>query len=374
MLRRVLLLIVIMMIVLPVSMAQDDLQDQKILLTFIPNIQFAPIYVGIEQGYFADSGFAISLEYLQEPDVVDLIAAGQEQFGVVSGEQVIISRSQAREVVYVYEWFQEYPVGVVVPADSGVETVQDLAGLKVGLPGRFGATYSALTTLLMGASLSEEDIQIDEIGFNAPEVMCLGAIESAVVYVNNEPLQIRNRAANGDCGEIADVTVIRVSEVADLVSNGLITSADMVDDNPEMVAAVIHAFDRALQDTINNPARAYLLSLNHVENMPASDDFVAMLEMIADEQDALLETNPSRDVIAAFREAIQGRLQAQFGGDELLQFEVLLATIELWDAEQLGFSDLASWEAMQDTLITLGLVDEGIALEEAFTNDFLLTD
>ena len=51
---------------------------------------------------------------------------------------------------------------------------------------------------------------------------------------------------------------------------------------------------------------------------------------------------------------------------------MLLNTIELWDAERLGYSDLASWEAMRDTLSLMGFVDDdGSDLRDAFTNDFV---
>ena len=56
---------------------------------------------------------------------------------------------------------------------------------------------------------------------------------------------------------------------------------------------------------------------------------------------------------------------------ELIQFQVLLASINLWDADQLGYSDMASWEAMQTTLIELGSLDDAIDLEGIFTNQFV---
>ena len=355
--------------------AQDDLKDERILLTFIPNVQFAPFYVGVEAGHFNEAGFNVALEHLQEPEVVDLVAAGQANYGIVSGEQVILARSQGRDVIYVYEWFQQYPVGIVVAAGENMTTMADLVGKKVGIPGRFGASYSGLTTLLQSVDLTEGDIQLEEIGYNAPEVFCLGAVDAAIVYVNNEPLQIQNRALTGECGDIEDVEVITVASQADLVSNGLIVSADFLAENPDEVQAMVTGLDHALLVTINNPAQAYLMSMNFVENLPADEAFISALEALAEEQDLFLESEPSREEITASRWAMRDTLAETFDADTLTQFEVLLTTIDLWDADILGYSELSSWETMRDTLLLMAMLDNADDdLEIAFTNQFIDSD
>ena len=290
--------------------AQADLKEERILLTFIPNIQFAPFYVGLEQGYFADAGFALTLEHLQEPEVLDLVAVEQAHFGIVSGEQVILARAQARDVIYVFEWFQHYPVGLVFDSSRDLTNLADLDGMTVGIPGRFGASYSGLTTLLHSAGLTESDVELTEIGFNAPEVFCLGAVEAAIVYVNNEPLQMRNLAAAGECGAVEAVKVITVASQVDLVSNGLIVNRALLEDDPDTVARMVKSFSRALAAAINNPAAAYLASLPYVENLPADDALIATLEAAADRQTEFLATNPDPAAIAASRAELSQQLNA----------------------------------------------------------------
>ena len=219
--------------------AQDEPVDERLLLTFIPNIQFSPFYVAIEGGHFAEAGFNVSLEHLQEPEVLDLVAVGQAKFGIVSGEQVILARARGRDVVYVFEWFQEYPVGLVYNSAKDLSALEDLRSMTIAIPGRFGASYSGLTTLLGSADLSEADIDLREIGFNAAEVFCLGAVDAAIVYVNNEPLQIQSLASNGDCGAVSEVDVITVASQVDLVSNGLIVSQAYLEAEPAAVGRMV---------------------------------------------------------------------------------------------------------------------------------------
>ena len=96
MIKRIVIVLLFSVVVYGVSIAQDDLEDERFLLTFVPNIQFSPLYVAIEQGYAEDAGYNLTIEYLNEPDVVDLVAAGQANFGMVSGEQVITAVSRQR--------------------------------------------------------------------------------------------------------------------------------------------------------------------------------------------------------------------------------------------------------------------------------------
>ena len=352
--------------------AQDDLAEERILLTFIPNVQFAPFYVGIQHDIFAAAGFDVSLEHLQEPEVLDLVALGAANYGIVSGEQVILARSRGRDVIYVFEWFQQYPVGLVYSSELDLSDLRRLRGLRVGIPGRFGASYSGLTTLLASAGLTESEIEVNEIGFNAPEVFCLGAVDAAVVYANNEPLQIRNLAAAGECGDLQDVALLTVASQVDLVSNGLIVSRSQLNDAPQQTARMVGALRDALRITIGNPAAAYLASLPYVDTLPSDDVFVSALTEASEQQQVFLAANPTREEIRESRQALRIQLRQQYDAGMLAQLEVLLNSIELWDADALGYSDLASWEAMHDTLALMNLLGDDLgSLGDAFSNDFL---
>lgn len=378
--RWLLLVLAVVLSGVPMAAAQDNTRELRFFLTFVPNVQFSPMYVALEKGYFAPSGDAgepmlnVVIEHGDEPLGVDLIAANELQFGLISGEQLLAARAAGRPVVFVYEWFQHYPVGIVTPSDSGIETVADLAGRRVGIPGRFGASYSGLTALLTASGLNEGDINLEEIGFNAPEVVCVGGVEAAVVYINNEPLQIANRAAVGDCGDVTDVRVFPVGNAVDMVSNGIITNESTIAEEPELVRQVVGGFDAALRDVIRNPAEAYLISAAYVDGLPLDDTLRPALEAAAAEHDAWLEANPdaTSDQIAERRLALIDSLKIQFSADQLIQLEVLLASIDLWDADELGLTDAASWEQTQEVLLAMGFMEAPLDdLASAFTNDFL---
>jgi NitT/TauT family transport system substrate-binding protein len=369
--RIVMLLALLTIVVLPTQAQEQKLTDESLFIPYIADIQFAPVYVAIEKGYFKDAGFNVTPEYnFQEPTGVELIAAGQRDFGIISAEQVILARAKARPVVYVYGWFQQYPVGVAAPDDSGIKTVADLKGHKVGIPGRYGASYTGLTAMLSANKMTENDIQLQEIGFNAPEVVCVGGVDASVVYINNEPLQIEQK-----CGK--KVTVFPVADYAALVSNGIVTSEKVIADHPDEVKAFVAAFDHGLRDAIDNPAEAYLISTKYVENLPLTDNFKAALDKAAADQQTFLATTPDREAVAKSRDDRFNNLTKQFDGATLLQFHVLLNSIALWDADKLGQTGAKSWQLMQDTLMSIKdasgapVLANPVDLDKAYTNQFV---
>lgn len=291
----------------------------RLPMGYVPNIQFAPMYVAIEKGYFRQAGIDVELDYKLETDGVALVGSGDLPFAVVSGEQVLLARAQGLPVVYVAAWYQQYPVSVVARSELGVLIPQDLKGKKVGLPGLFGANYVGLRALLFEAKMSESDVSFDSIGFNQVELFAAGEQDIIVGYTANEPIQLRARGI--------PVTEIRVADYVQLASNGILTNEETISENPELVRAFVGAFLKGLADTIADPDEAFKLSEAHIPNFA---------ELDAD-----------------------------------VQHQVLNTSIEQWKAARLGFSDPQAWQNMRDVLFEMDLVPEDLDLNQAFTNEFI---
>src|SRR5512143_2578610 len=210
--------------------ASDSLTHVKLPVGYIPNIQFAPLYVAVDKGYFKDAGIQIDFDYAFETDAVSLVGADNLQFAVVSGEQVLLARAQGLPVVYVCAWYQQYPVAVASKAQAGIQVPADLKGKKIGLPGLFGANYIGLDALLFSAGLTEKDVTLDSIGFNQVEALAADQEQAVSVYTTNEPVQLQAQGY--------DIREIRVADHVQLASNGLITNEATLQANPELVRRV----------------------------------------------------------------------------------------------------------------------------------------
>lgn len=302
--------------------SDEALVDVTIYLSFIPNIQFAPFYVGIEQGYFADNGLNVEIEHISESDALRLISTRDANaVAVVSGEQVLLARQQDLPVVYVYEWYQRFPIAIAAQQSAGVESFADLAGLSVGVPIPEGASYIGLEAALFSAGLTDDDITLEVTNFQQVTALATDQVEAAVVYAANEPLQLE--------AQNVAVDVLFISDAADLVSNGIVVSESMITDDPDLVRSLNAAFDEALQYTIDNPDEAFDISDAYVEGLTENEDTAST------------------------------------------QREVLTRSIELWEGEQLGLTRASSWAEMQGVLLDMGLLTEALDLSAAYTNDFL---
>lgn len=320
--RKIFFLILIALFVSacqPAPTNTGELQTIRLPMGYIPNIQYAPFYVAVERGYFADAGFAIEFDYSFETDGVALVGAGEVPFAIVSAEQVLLARAQDLPVVYVAAWYQNSPVAVIAKAESGIEVPQDLVGRRIGLPGLFGGNYIALRALLAANGIAEEDVTLDSIGFNQVQALAADQEEAVVGFVSNEPVQLE--------AEGYDVNVIRVADYVELASNGIMTNEAMLTDNPEQVRAFVEAFLQGLTDTLANPDAAFEISREYVENLA--------------------------------------------GADESVQKEVLALSMDFWHSDPPGFSESVAWENMQATLLAMGLITQRMDLNAAYTNDYL---
>ena len=301
-----------------------DLEDVTIGLTFVPNIQFAPFYVADALGYYEEAGIKVELNHhAVGADQFGPLVAGQEHLLMASGDEVMQVRAQEVPLVYVAVVYRQYPVALIVPENSDIQSIDDLQGKRVGLPGEYGANWIGLLALLDAHGLTADDIEVESVGFTQASALLAGHVDAVMGYVNNETIQIE--------GAGTPVRTFPVGDVSPLVSNGLVVTEEMLDEQPDLVRAIVEATLRGVQYAIDNPEKT----------VEIAEDYVPTLTDSEQQENALA---------------------------------VLEATLPLWEANggaALGEGDPADWQAMEAFLLQYGLLDGPVATDDVFSQDYL---
>jgi NitT/TauT family transport system substrate-binding protein len=297
----------------------DKLEKVTIGVGYIPNVQFAPFYVAQTKGYFTQEGLDVTLEYGNETDFIKLVAQGERDFAIGSGDQEILGRAQGLPVKYVMNWYRSFPVGIMALKDKGIDSPAKLEGKIVGTPVLFGASFIGWKALVYAAGLDEKKISLQVVGFNQAEAVQSGTVDAAVVYITNEPLRLEQ---NG-----YPVDVLKVSDYINLVSNGLIVNDNLIKSNPELIRRVVRALVKGVTYSAAHPDEAFDICRSKVKEI--SD------------------------------------------ADAPTQKKVLLTSIDLWETEKPGVSDPKSWQTSVEFMQKTGLIKEQLDPQQLYTNEFV---
>ncbi len=294
----------------------------KLGVGFVPNVQFAPFYVGMDKGFYAEEGLDLSLDYGFENDYLKLVGTGESQFMVGSGDQVVLGRVQGLPVRYVMNWYTRYPVVVFAPESAGIVEPGDLAGRKIGIPGPFGASYVALRGILEAAGLSEQDIQLESIGFTQAAAVSAGTVEAAVDYAVNGPVVLAQSGIS--------TTQITLDDYLSIPANGLVANEQVIAQQPELVEKLVRATTKSIQYTLDHPDEAFAIALEFVPE--AGGDNAAANRAVFD------------------------------------------ASLDYWTpapGRALGATRLEDWQTAAEFMQRIGLADSVAPAAELFTNEFV---
>jgi NitT/TauT family transport system substrate-binding protein len=113
----------------------------KLALNWKPELQFGGFYAA----RFSDLDKKNGVEFEVVPGgagtpVVQMIASGQFDFGIASGDEIVVSRIRGIDLVALFATYQTNPQGVMTHAERGFETLADVfkspgtIAMQKGLP------------------------------------------------------------------------------------------------------------------------------------------------------------------------------------------------------------------------------------------------
>lgn len=302
----------------------DAMTDVVLMLDWTPNTNHTGFFVAQARGYYADANLNVSIQEPTDVLVEAIVTSGAAQFGVGYQEFATYARADDMPIVSVAAIIQHNTSGFVTLANEDpIERPTDLAGLTYGGFGQPDLETAIIDTLLECDGAEAGTVEYIDVGYSdAFEIMQRDRIDFAWMYYGWTGI-------NGELRGLELDTVMLMDHfdcIPDYYTPILITSEEMIADQPDVVAAFVQASARGFADAIAEPEAA---------------------------AEILIDANPEADadLIRASAEWLAPQYQA--------------------DAPRWGQQSVDVWQGFTTFLVENGVIEAGIDNEAAFTNEFL---
>lgn len=156
-------------------------EEVKLVLNWFPKAQHGGVYAGIEEGLFEDHQINLTVEP-GGPQVspIQIVAAGDADFGLAHADQLVIARNQGIELVAVAATMQGSPQAFMFHEGVEINQFEDLNGREVFI--QPGITYWDFLK-------NEYDLSgVNELAYNGQNVTFIEKQESVTqAFVTSEP-------------------------------------------------------------------------------------------------------------------------------------------------------------------------------------------
>jgi NitT/TauT family transport system substrate-binding protein len=208
---------------------------------------FAPLFVAIERGYFAQEGIDAQLTPVQggSDSVVQLAAGNFDVAASGAGAGLLNAVYRGVKFKIVAPMHSERPPltsPLVVGAgkkDALITSIADLKGKKVAINAPGGAAEYWLSEALKKGGLSMNDVQVTSVGFaDVPAALKTGSISAAIL---GEPFTTEGKD-NGT------VTVLADDFINGFTATYIYMGDSMLKERPQVASGFIKAYLRACRD------------------------------------------------------------------------------------------------------------------------------
>lgn len=285
-------------------------------LSWTHQAEFAGLYAAEQLGFFAEEGLQVSfLEGGAEVDFIAPVTDGRAQFGIAQPADVILARAQNKPVKSIAAIYRRSPIVFFARSDSGITKPTDFIGKTIRSTRTVDLTLRAM---MARVGITPDQYKTEYLPSD------LSLFESGDVpvwsgFINVFVLEIQQAGFSLNIIFPDDYGIHFYGDV-------LITTDDLILENPDLVLRFTRAALRGWRYTVENP-----------ETVGA---FVQ-------------EYNPS--------------------ADPEQEVDKMTASIPLVNTGEdfIGWMTPEVWVAMEQTLREQGLLNEPLEVEQVYTRQFL---
>ncbi len=215
--------------------APVELVDVQLQLQWFTQSQFAGYFAAVDQGFYEELG--LNVEILEGGvDIVPAVVldSGAADFALSWVPRALVPREEGLDIVNIAQPFQRSATLQVAFADSGISTVDDLAGKNVGNWG-FGNEFELFAGLRSVGLDPDADVTLVQQQFDMLALLA-GDIDAAQAMIYNEYAQVLE-TVNPDTGELyqpEDLNIINWNDVGTaMLQDGVWADAGRLESDPE---------------------------------------------------------------------------------------------------------------------------------------------
>ena len=250
---------VIMLVLSGLCAAAHASDSVTVRLKWFNQAQFAGFYVAQEKGDYKAAGLDVNIQP-GGPDfpAVQMVAGGNEQFGVTGADQILIARSKGVPVVAVAVIYRRNPFVLFSLVKSGIKTPADYIGKKVGV--KIGGNEELIyRAVLAKAKIDKSQLTEIPVKFDMTPLLT-GDIDVWPGYLINEVLAAKEKGF--------DVNIVNPSDYGiDLYADTLFTTEAMLREKPDVVRNFVAATLKGWNTAIAAPEEAAKITLKYGDKL-----------------------------------------------------------------------------------------------------------
>ncbi|GLX65766.1 ABC transporter substrate-binding protein [Paenibacillus glycanilyticus] len=231
--------------------ADEPLQKVKIQLKWVPQAQFAGIFVAKEKGFYADEGLDVEI-VPGGPDVVieQQVVNGAADIGVTSFDSLLVNRDNGLPLVSVAQILQKSSYRFVADKTSGIDTPAKMKGKKVGM-WTGSQQFQVLAFMEKNGLDPQKDVELVKQGFTMDQFFNK-QLDVAISTIYNEYHVVLESGVKPDDLYVYDFEDAGVGMLEDT----LVVKEDWLKDNRDTAVKAIRATMKGWNYAIANQGEA----------------------------------------------------------------------------------------------------------------------
>lgn len=225
---------------------------QQIAVGVIPIVDTAPLWLGVEEGFFEEEGLGVEItQTTGGAAAVPGVVSGSFDIAFGNSISVMVAADQGLSLTFVTNGATttgESPDfgAVVAPEGSSISSPADLEGATVSVNNLQNIGDTTIRTVVAEDGGDPSSIDFVEIAFpDVPAALSRGQVDAAWVL---EPFL---SAAIADGATVVSYNYVEFDPELDIA--GYFTTQETVEEDPDMINAFTEAMGRSLEYAQDNP-------------------------------------------------------------------------------------------------------------------------